>query len=960
MAEAVVSFAVDRIDDLLIHKANLLYGVRGQVQGLLAELRAMRPFLKNADARQDEHESISELVVEIREVAYNAEDVIETFVFKFEPRERRGIIHILKRSARIFSEGITLYKIRSQIKTIQRLRADLPSLGLRALMEIDSSTSRHPEQTFSQVGDEYLVDIERDTEMLAERLVSVEAEHCKVVSIWGMGGIGKTTLARKVYQHPDVRRHFDAFAWAFISQQWKLNDVLNNILIQLIPGKKDEIVNMENDRLATKQLYEVQQQNKCLVVLDDIWPSKEFDVLLQVFSSLNTKCKTILTTRFQNVVGNQNCFILERNCLCEGDSWQLFVRKAFPKTAAKDFEDYSMTEQLGREMVKHCRGLPLAIVELGGLLGTKKTLDEWRTIYRNYQGRLQIDGYLNIALDVLAQSYQDLSYKLKTCFLYLGIYAKDLDIEVDILYQLWMAEGIISCEERGEEETMMDVAERYLGELVQRSMVKVELKEKVEYSTITKSKRFKSCRLHGLMLDLCMLKVREECFFKTIDYRGLNNQEVHPSFSSLATSADGSNSNKIRRLAIYLDENSDLPLFDFKQEEIARPIRAILFFICSYINYPFGEQLIHFCKNSKCLRVIHFHGKESGDFTDGKPKELPKEIGNLIFLRYLGLKDTGFTKLPSSIGNLKYLQTLDLRTTDEISVPNVLWKMESLVHLYLPYYHLFSTEGKLRVDGLSNLETLENFAPDKVDVKGLFELTNLRRLGEVRIRGKQKNLPEVVNYLNSKKLQHTSIFMVRCDFRSDEELSLLRQLFSCDCLIGLTIIGIVDKLPEYNCNFYRSLASLTLSGSQLKEDPMATLEQMPNLRILVLVDAFAGKDHLVFSAHGFPQLERLRLNSLEIGEWMIEEGAMPTLSFLSIGSCKNLKMLPDGLRFITTLQELDITEMPEAFKDRLPEDLHKFRIPSEGLRRGFETVQALCMSTYACRWFTCRHNLLMF
>ncbi|KAL7250458.1 hypothetical protein ACSBR1_012467 [Camellia fascicularis] len=875
MAEAVVSFAVERIEDLLIHKANLLYGVRSQVQGMLAELRGMRPFLKDADARQDEHKSISKLVVEIRDVAYNAEDVIETFVFKFEPRGRRGIIHILKRSARIFCEVITLYKIRSQIVTIQRLHSNLPSLGLRALMEIGSATSRHLEQTFSQVGDEYFIGIEQDIEVLAAQLVSEEAEHCKVVLIWGMGGVGKTTLARKVYQHTDVRRHFDAFAWAFISQQWKLKDVLHNILIQLIPGKKDEIVNMENDRLARKQLDEVQQQKKCLVVLDDVWSSEGFDEF---------------TTKPFKRSG-------ELGAIC---------KKGFPKAAAKDFEDYPMMEKLGREMVQHCGGLPLAIVELGGLLGTKETLNEWQTIYQKYRKReFQIGGYGNIAMDVLALSYQDLSYKLKTCFLYLGIYAKDLDIEVDILYQLWMAEGIISREERAEEETMMDVAERYLGELAERCMVQVEFKEKVEYSTITESKR------------------------------GIHNQEVHPSFSSLATSTDGSNSNKIRRLAIYLDENSDLPLFDFKQEEIARPIRAILFFICSYINYPFGEQLIHLCKNSKCLRVIHFHGNESGDFTDGKPKELPKEIGNLIFLRYLGLKDTGFTKLPSSVGNLKYLQTLDLRTTDEISVPNVLWKMESLVHLYLPYYHLFSTEGKLRVDGLSNLETLENFAPDRVDVKGLFELTNLRRLGEVCIQGKQKNLPEVINYLlNSKKLQYTSIFMDQCDFCSDEELSLLRQLFSCDCLVGLTIIGIIDKLPEYNHNFYRSLASLTLSGSQLKEDPMATLEQMPNLRILVLVDAFAGKDHLVFSANGFPQLERLRLHSLKIGEWVVEEGAMPTLSFLSIGSCKNLKMLPDGLRFITTLQELDIKEMPEAFKDRLRmvnnkegEDLHKFHIP---------------------------------
>ncbi|CAL5336667.1 unnamed protein product [Camellia sinensis] len=604
MAEAVVSFAVERIEDLLIHKANLLYGVRSQVQGMLAELRGMRPFLKDADARQDEHKSISKLVVEIRDVAYNAEDVIETFVFKFEPRGRRGIIHILKRSARIFSEVITLYKIRSQIVTIQRLHANLPSLGLRALMEIGSATSRHLEQTFPQVGDEYFIGIEQDIEVLAAQLVSEEAKQCKVVLIWGMGGVGKTTLARKVYQHTDVRRHFDALAWAFISQQWKLKDVLHNILIQLIPGKKDEIVNMENDRLARKQLDEVQQQKKCLVVLDDVWSSEGFDELSR------------------------------RNLLNKVESWELFARKAFPRAAAK------------------------------------------------------------------------------------------------------------------------------------------------------------------------------------------------------------------------------------------------------------------------------------GDFTDGKPKELPKEIGNLVFLQHLGLKDTGFTKLPPSIGNLKYLQTLDLRTTDEI-------------------------KGKLRVDGLSNLETLEKFALDKVDVKGLFELTNLRRLGEARIQGKQKNLSEVVNYLlNSKKLQHTSIFMDQCDFCSDEELRLLRQLFSCKCLVGLTIIGIIDKLPLYNSNCYQSLASLTMSGSQLKGDPMATLEKMPNSRILILVDAFAGKNNLVFSANGFRQLEHLGLHSLEIGEWMIEEGAMPTLSFLSIGSCNNLKMLPVGLRFITTLWELDIREMPEAFKDWLRmvnnkgEGLHKFHIPS--------------------------------
>ncbi|GMP77486.1 hypothetical protein CsSME_00033752 [Camellia sinensis var. sinensis] len=461
---------------------------------------------------------------------------------------------------------------------------------------------------------------------------------------------------------------------------------------------------------------------------------------------------------------------------------------------------------------------------------------------------------------------------------------------------------------------MMDVAERYLGELAQRCMVQVELQREEEYSIIRESRGFRCCRLHDLMRDLCLSKAKEENFHQIIECGHINQQE-HPSSSSMATSIGGNTCSKIHRLLINLDEkNSNFCLFE--QEERARHIRTILFFISDVYNYPFGEQLTRFSKESKYLRVINFDGN-SLDYAD-RTKELPKEIENLILLRYLGLYRTAFTKLPSSIGNLRHLQTLDLRTDSYIRVPNVLWKMEGLVHLFLPFLGRFWTEGKLRVDSLRNLETLQNLFSEKVNVRDLFKLTNLRRLGEVSVRGKLEDLTMVNNYIlnSNQRLQHTSI-RIHCDLRSEDGLSLLRQLLGCVCLVQLKIHGNIGKLPQYEHQLLcPSLTSLSLVGSELKEDPMATLEKLPNLRILDLDNALVGKE-MVCSAHGFPHLKTLSLSDLEIEEWRVDDGAMPKLSSISITSCKKLKMLPNGLRFIPTLQGLEIRYMPKAFNDRL-------------------------------------------
>ncbi|KAF5464043.1 hypothetical protein F2P56_014154 [Juglans regia] len=417
MAEAIVSIVVERLGDLLIQKAISLHGVSDQVELLQDELKMIQSLLKDADARQNERDSVRQWVADIRDVAYDAEDIIERYALKVGSRKGGGIKNVLKRFACILGEAGTIFQTNSDIgkitKRISTLNSHLQNYGIKFDSREGGGPSslskkiREQRQTYAHAEHDVAIGLEDSLKEVVACLTEEIKYKYRVVSIWGMGGLGKTTLAGKVYNHQQVRSHFDFRAWACISQKCQRRDVWEGVLISLIsPSKeqRDEIRSLRDEELAEK-LCEIQQQKKCLIVLDDIWSIDAWDSIRAAFPRNDTDSKVLMTSRNKRVAlhADPRGHLYELQCLDAERSWELLRMLAISWR-----EDCIIKENmriLGKEMVRYCKGLPLAVTVLGGLLATKQTIEEWRQLHVNVKSYLhQQDLRINT---VLALSYDD-------------------------------------------------------------------------------------------------------------------------------------------------------------------------------------------------------------------------------------------------------------------------------------------------------------------------------------------------------------------------------------------------------------------------------------------------------------------------------------------------------------------------------------------------------------------------
>lgn len=293
-------------------------------------------------------------------------------------------------------------------------------------------------------------------------------------------------------------------------------------------------------------------------------------------------------------------------------------------------------------MIRNCGGLPLAIVVLGGLLRNKNSLGAWEKVQndaKSHINKLKSEQQYRVD-DILDLSFQDLPYYLKPCFLYLGSLPGDSEIPKSKLIRLWIAEGFISTMEREdiEGELIENVAEQYLGELVDRCMVQVDKRDHT-------GKGVKTCRLHDLMRDFCISKAKADNFLDIM-------QEHHMNMMTAGSSSVQFHpATRFRRNAIHVNDHDLHHRTPNWMEQVGPNIRSLLCFGIDTLP------IVSVTKNFILLRVL----KLDFNWTKFLTNKSLRGIGNLIHLRYLRLSGASDeSKLPRSIGNLQNLHTLDL------------------------------------------------------------------------------------------------------------------------------------------------------------------------------------------------------------------------------------------------------------------------------------------------------------
>jgi len=862
-------------------------------------LHSVNALADNAELRQFKDPHVKAWLFAVKEVVFDAEDLLDEIDYELTrcqveaESEPQTITH---KVSNFFNATFSSFnkKIDSGLKEVleklEYLARQKGALGLKeCTYSGDGSGSKVPQKlpSSSLVIESVIYGRDADKDIIINWLTSEtdNPNQPSILSIVGMGGLGKTTLAQHVYNDPKIEdATFDSKAWVCVSDHFNVLTVTRTIL-ESVTHKKHDSENLEK---IHKNLKEKLSGKKFFLVLDDVWNERleEWEVVQTPLSYGAPGSRILVTTRGEKVASIMRSKVHHLKQLEENESWKVFENHAL-KDGDLEFSDE--LEHIGRRVVKKCKGLPLALKTIGCLLRTKSSISNWKSILESDIWELPKED--SEIIPALFLSYHYLPSHLKRCFAYCSLFPKDYEFVKEELILLWMAQNFLQCPQqiRHPEE----VGEQYFNDLLSRSF----------FQPSNVKRHF---IMHDLLNELAKYICADFCFRLKFD-KGQCIPKITRHFSFKFY--DIEKFDGLESLTYAKRLRSFLPLTKYRTLELGHSPRiskiVITTIIRAFNQYPWQFKIsIHdLFSKIKFIRVLSFNGCLD-------LKEVPNSVGDLKYLYLLDLSYTEIKKLPDSVCLLYNLLILKLNNCSKLEeLPLNLHKLTKL--RCLEFEDTKVRKMPMHFEELKNLQVLSTFFMDRNSELSTMQLGGLNLHGMLSM----KELQNILNplYALEANLKNKHLVKLKLEWKSDyipddprKEKEVLENLQPSKQLEGLSIRSYGGtQFPSWLFNNSLSnLVFLVLEDCKycLCLPPLGLLSSLKTLKIRGLNGIVSIGAEFYGSNSSFASLERLEFYSMkEWEEWECKTTSFPRLQHLDVVECPKLKGLSEQLLHLKTL-----------------------------------------------------------